>query len=301
MRCALLLAAAVLALAARCLHADDESTVVNDTPDFGRMNATFAASADGSATLTLSLNASVLSTLPLAVGRTQLTVLGDALTLPATTARAVTVFDHAELDWNPRGHDPTDGHGLGYGVPHFDMHLYTRGWNASARERIRFGRATANDSADNAGAGVVAPFLVPPPEDLLPSDEALILDPASAVPKQGVHWVPASDWQVVYRATQRTGALGNWSGLSYMLGSFDGSVTFLETMVSLDKLLSLAQHNTSRTDEQDVPQPRGGEDAVREAWGDSAAFPNRYFVSYDAATRSYLFGWRFVNVTTAGA
>ncbi len=82
---------------------------------------------------------------------------------------------------------------------------------------------------------------------------------------QGVHWVPASDWAEVYRSQTHTGMLGAWNGLSYMYGTFNASITFLEVMVSVNKLGELAKGRQSRAEEVAVPQPAGGAAAIKQA------------------------------------
>jgi len=97
-----------------------------------------------------------------------------------------------------------------------------------------------------------------------------------------------------------------------MMGTFNGSVTFLEIMVSIDKLGELAMGRLSRTEEAPVPQPEGGASAIKQArrhtapaiqlhgantqsaqvWGD-VLYPKRFFMSYDNTTDSFAVGWRF--------
>lgn len=136
--------------------------------------------------------------------------------------------------------------------------------------------------------------------------------------------MPSSDWSSVYRGATHTGVLGRWGGSSYMMGTFNGSVTFLEVMVSTEKLSELVKGRQSRVEEAPVPQPAGGADAIKQAraracasmrcarhapahtpecaqvWGEGALFPTRYFVSYDNATDAFAVGWRF-GAAAAGA
>jgi hypothetical protein len=71
-------------------------TRVNPTPDFGAVNVTWAPRSDDNATtassaqqstLALTMAASTLGTLPLGVGRTQMTLLADAVDIPQARAR----------------------------------------------------------------------------------------------------------------------------------------------------------------------------------------------------------------------
>ena len=71
-----------------------QETRVNLTPDFGAVNVTWAPRSDDNATtaasaqstLALTMAASTLGTLPLGVGRTQLTLLADTVDIPQARA-----------------------------------------------------------------------------------------------------------------------------------------------------------------------------------------------------------------------
>ena len=121
--------------------------------------------------------------------------IADGVPAPQA-ALAASVFDHAELDFNPMGHAPTNGKDDGYGVPHFDVHFFLKPWSAEACKDIRLGAAfdaagAANSSlaarVARSAAASTAAFLAEPPPALLPADGALVLDPESIVPTQGVH------------------------------------------------------------------------------------------------------------------
>lgn len=159
--------------------------------------------------LSLSFNQSVLATLPLATGRTALTAVQEVANLSAA-AQNESCYTHWELDWNPLGHPPSAGQhsGLGYGVPHMDCHLFFRPWTLQSRTRtIKFGQG-----GDNSG------FLDPVNASLLPSTSELVMDPGSAVPAQGIHLVPMTDWEGVYHSLSKQGDLGgawpHWLGLT---------------------------------------------------------------------------------------
>ncbi len=106
-------------------------------------------------------------------------------------ARKATIFDHAEIDFNPLGHPPSDGKSGGYGTPHFDIHFFVRPFDAAGRRRIRLasaynvtGGATNATAVAAAAAAATAEFLAPPPAALLPSESDMVLDPESLVPSQ---------------------------------------------------------------------------------------------------------------------
>ena len=293
-RSCILLAVAALVLQVLLCVADE--VVSTRTPDYGTVNTSWVVDqSNATATLALTMAASSLGSLPLGVGRTQLTAVGDVVQLPSTARSAC--FDHAEIDWNPVGHNPTHGSD-GYGVPHFDMHFFTV--SPTQRDSIQY--SGASGLGGNNSEGVLAPFLARPPEELMPGD--MVLDPASSVPRQGIHWVEAAEMDAIYGPSRHGNPFGHWSGLSFMVGTFAGNITFLEVMVSLDYLLEMAQQvramaaGSQLVVEGQVPQPRGGPAAVVKQWGRPGAWPASYFVSFQSApigntTSSYTFGWRF--------
>ena len=292
------LLALLAALASQVLLCKADEVVTTRTPDYGVVNAPWVVDGNATPTATLSLTmaASALGSLPLGVGRTQLTAVGDVLQLPKS-ARAATCFNHAELDWNPIGHGPTHGTD-GYGVPHFDVHFFTL--SPAQRDGIQYSEASGPEG--NSSEGVLTPFLERPPAELMPAE--MVLDPASAVPRQGIHWVTQTEYAAIYGPSQHGNAFGHWSGLSFMVGSYAGNISFLEIMVSLDYLLEMAQKTHAMAAgsqlvvESQVPQPLGGPAAVAKQWGSPDAWPVSYFVSFQSAppnttASTYTFGWRF--------
>ena len=67
----------------------------------------------------IAMTETALNGLPATVSGPSPSALMATLALPPEAAG--TGFDHAELGWNPLGHDPVQI----YGSPHFDMHFYT--------------------------------------------------------------------------------------------------------------------------------------------------------------------------------
>jgi hypothetical protein len=292
-----LLLAVLVALVSQVLLCGADEVVTTRTPNYGVVNASWVVegNATPTATLALTMASSALGSLPLGVGRTQLTAVADVLQLPSS-ARAPAIFNHAELDFNPIGHGPTHGSD-GYGVPHFDVHFFTL--SPAARDAIQYAQASGPEG--NSSAGVLTPFLERPPTELMPAE--MVLDPASAVPRQGIHWVTQAEYAAIYGPSQHGNAFGHWSGLSFMVGSYAGNISFLEVMVSLDYLLEMAQKGHAMAAgsqlvvEGQVPQPPGGAAAVAKQWGSPGAWPVSFFVAFQSLSNTtastYTFGWRF--------
>lgn len=166
------------------------------------------------------------------------------------------------LDWNSMGHDPA---GV-YDVPHFDFHFYMTSMadvNAILPSDPDF--AT---KANNLPTGAyVPPFYV-----VLAAPGA---DAASvAVPQMGVHW---SD----VRSPELQNILGNPSGYqpftrTFIYGSWDGTFTFLEPMVTRAYLLSNPDVVTPVSQPQAYSQP---------GW-----YPDGYRVSWDPQAKEYRIG-----------
>ena len=95
------------------------------------------------------------------------------VTLPLPAAAAGTGFDHAELGWNPGGHEPPQL----YGVPHFDLHFYMVS-SATQMAILPSDPQFASKAAKLPAAAFVPTGYVPPPTPVA----------ASAVPQMGVHW-----------------------------------------------------------------------------------------------------------------
>lgn len=114
-------------------------------------------------------------------------------------------FTHVLLDYNPEGHEPP---GV-YDLEHFDVHFYV----SSLEERLAIG---PNDDAQFANA---------PPAQYLPVDYMQI---PGGVPQMGAHWVDM-------RAPEFNGGIFS---RTFIWGSYDGEVTFLEPMITMDYLRS---------------------------------------------------------------
>ena len=124
-----------------------------------------------------------------------------------------TIFRHVGLDWNPDGHPPV---GI-YNKPHFDIHYYM----VSNEERLTF-----VDPAKLA-ASIPADYL---PANYFGGDP---------VPTMGKHYVDVTSPELNGQPFTQT----------YILGSYDSKLVFLEPMITLDFL------KTTTNFERLLPQP----------------------------------------------
>jgi len=112
---------------------------------------------------------------------------------------SVPPFDHLTVDWNPRGHEP---HGI-YDVPHFDFHFYL----IPPSERMMI------------SAGDGERFAKAPGKDYLPADYQAT---PGGVPGMGAHWVDVTSPEFHGKPFTTT----------FIYGTYDGTVTFYEPMMS---------------------------------------------------------------------
>ena len=157
------------------------------------------------------------------------TELGLALTeaalakMPTTNAEysfalpsqaSVTAYQHAVINWAPTGHEPTP-----YLVPHLDVHFYMI--SGQARNAI--------SPADPAYATKLANQ---PPASFLPA--GYVMDMGTQ--RMGMHWRDAA-------APELSGQLFT---STYLYGSYDGKITFVEPMIAksyLDSKPSLVKRS----------------------------------------------------------
>jgi len=125
----------------------------------------------------------------------------------------VTLFDHIGLDWNPDGHPPA---GV-YDKPHFDLHYYMV--TPEVRE-------TFLDPA-KLNAGIPAEYL---PANYFGGDP---------VPAMGKHYVDLTSPELN----------GGTFTQTFIHGSYDGKLVFLEPMITLDFLKATTNF------ERALPQP----------------------------------------------
>ncbi len=198
--------------------------------------------------LGLALSETAMTGLPTTAPGPSPSAIMLALTLPA--AAAGTGFDHAEIGWNPNGHEPQ----ALYGLPHFDLHFYMV--SAAAESAIlpsdpQYATKAANfPSASFVPATYVAP----------PGPPA-----ANAVPQMGLHWTSVASPELNGQTFTNT----------FIYGSWDGQFIFMEPMVTRAYLLT----HPSAT--QAIPQPA--------RWAKTGRYPTRYTVGFDSTTKEYRF------------
>jgi hypothetical protein len=178
-------------------------------------------------------------------------------------------YRFALFDWNPEGHIPE---GV-YDVPHFDFHFYIV--PHAEVEAIRREDPSFAAKANNLPKGDFVPphYIVPAPPGVEPA--------ALTEPRMGLHWEDMRDPQLqkllgnpdAYQPFTKTMIYGSW----------DGSITFIEPMITREYLLR-------RTNETiPIPQPAR---YPKPGW-----YPGAYRISYDANAKEYRvaivdFTWR---------
>jgi hypothetical protein len=150
-------------------------------------------------------------------------------------------FDHLALNWNSRGHEPA---GV-YDKPHFDFHFFMM--SPSDRRRVR------------AGSDAMRRL---PETGRLPEDYQ---DARAGVDAVGLHWVDRKAPELNGRPFTAT----------FLYGTYDGRVTFLEPMVSKTFLES---HPEDLAAAIKLPKVLPG---------DRGYFPTSYRVHYDQVAREY--------------
>ncbi|MFY7887477.1 MAG: hypothetical protein ACOVOW_01115 [Spirosomataceae bacterium] len=129
------------------------------------------------------------------------------LTFP-TESQGLIPFDHLYLDFAHAGHSPA---GV-YDTPHFDIHFFIQ----SLAERLAIPAYSESTSAK---------FENFPDMAYLPADYIRVPEGEA---QMGVHWVYS-------KAPELTG--GKFTE-TFVVGSYDGKMTFFEPMVTLDLLTS---------------------------------------------------------------
>lgn len=131
-------------------------------------------------------------------------------------AKDVTAFDHVELNWNPAGHEP-----LIFGTPHFDLHFYL----ISEAERL------AIDAADPEME------ILPPPNQR----PAGYIPTPGGIAAMGKHWIAPPIIPPFAR--------------EMIWGSYNGTMTFIEPMVTLSYLQSGAAWSQTFGQPSVFPKP----------------------------------------------
>lgn len=130
-------------------------------------------------------------------------------------AKEATPFNHIAVDWNPHGHEPNNM----YGSPHFDFHFY----KISLQERLAI--------APYSGASV-ALFDNFPPEGYMPPT---YFPTPGGVPQMGKHWADRTSPEFNQQLFTKT----------FIYGSYNGQVIFMEPMITLELIKSKANSQTN--------------------------------------------------------
>jgi hypothetical protein len=130
-----------------------------------------------------------------------------------------TPFSHIVINWNPVGHVPLQI----YDKPHFDFHFYM-----TSREERKKIPVYPKDTTK---------FQNAPPAAYLPLN---YFYPGGGEPEMGAHWVDLSSNEFKPGGTFTE---------TFIYGTYDGQVTFLEPMITLDFLKSISDFT------RDIPRP----------------------------------------------
>jgi hypothetical protein len=164
--------------------------------------------------------------------------------LPLPKEAAISGYNHVGIDWNPKGHIPP---GI-YDVPHFDFHFYMI--SSNQREKIT---AKGEDLAKAHKA---------PAQEAMP--EGYILPEGTEVPRMGAHAIDPTSAEFNKMSFTKT----------FIYGFYDGSIVFLEPMVS--KAFLDMKPNT--TDPIKLPK----------IYSRHAYYPTYYCVKYSTSQREYM-------------
>jgi hypothetical protein len=218
--------------------------VFGDAVAFGRgtIRTLAALDADGRpSTLGVSFSAEALDGLPDAVPSDD---IGWLFRLPLPAGVAMPPYDHVAVYWNPHGHEP---HGV-YDVAHIDVHFFLT--SPSEADRI-----TAM------GRDLELCYRLPP-ASAIPA--GYILPPGTQHRRMGVHWIDKDS----------TEFSGQPFTATYIVGSYDGQVNFLEPMIARAFLAS--RPNLRKP----APMPAA---VARSGW-----YPSAWVVRWDEQRREYL-------------
>ncbi len=166
---------------------------------------------------------------------------GPQWNLPLPTGVDSGPVQHVVINWNPKGHPPE---GV-YSVPHFDFHFYT----ITEAERLQIKNSEENDALGNR----------PPPSEQLPPD---YIQAPGVVGAMGCHWIDSKTPEFNGQPFTAT----------FLYGSFDGKVTFIEPMI------------TKATLESHVNQTLPVKVPVKPA--DKRFVPSQYRIEHDAHAKT---------------
>lgn len=134
-------------------------------------------------------------------------------------AKDVTAFDHVEINWNPKGHEP-----FFFEIPHFDFHFYL----ISESERLSIPEYTPGSAFD------IYPPMNERPAGYVPTP--------GGIAAMGKHWSPPPPSFLPFTRVM-------------IWGSYNGKMTFIEPMVTLGYLQSGETTHRSFGQPQVYPKP----------------------------------------------
>jgi hypothetical protein len=182
------------------------------------------------------------------------------LTLALPAGAGQTGYDHVMLDWNPGGHEPEHV----YTLPHFDFHFFLT--SPAERDAIM--------QSDPAWAAKAARF---PAAEFIAEGYAAastlggITPGAAAVPMMGMHWLDVKSPEL-----QRP-PHGRPFTSTFIYGSWDGRVNFVEPMITKAFIESVRSSATGVTLPVSVPA-RAQKPGL---------YPTRYTILFDESKDEY--------------
>lgn len=153
----------------------------------------------------------------------------------------VAPYDHIGFDWNSAGHEPP---GV-YDLPHFDFHFYF----------VSEAELAAVDVTDTTAVRSSLPAKYMPP---------MYLDTKEAVPNMGVHLIDLLSPEIAGTGTFTK---------TLIYGKYDGKITFIEPMITLDYIKSRPGESIP------IRQPL--------EWMEAGHYPASYSVKFDAVKKVY--------------
>ncbi|WP_158059050.1 DUF5602 domain-containing protein [Halorussus halophilus] len=173
-------------------------------------------------------------------------------TLPLPAVASSTPFEWVAVDWNPEGHIPE----AVYDVPHFDFHFYFAD-QETVEQRVPPGECDADGDGTvdfDVPCAVQETGTKPLPQAQKPPG---YVSTQETVPVMGDHWVDPN-------APEFTGEPFTYT---WIWGSFDGQLWFMEPMVSAAFLRELRGKVQA-----DISMPA--------AFPEAGRYPTRYVVRY---------------------
>ena len=180
-------------------------------------------------------------------------------TLPLPAAADETPFQWVTVDWNPEGHIPE----AVYDVPHFDFHFYFAD-QQTVEQRVPPGQCDENGDG-TAEFGVPCAVQERGTEPLATAQRPPgYVSTEETIPHMGNHWVDPN-------APEFT---GDPFTHTWIWGSFDGRLWFMEPMITTEFLRNLRGRVQA-----DITMPR--------AFPKAGRYPTRYAVRYLRAQDAY--------------